>query len=301
MVGGARRRSSGCSRSHRLASFAASFTDPEAPGRETQFFSMLGMRAIYHQDWLATTLHPPISGWSRFEHDVWELYDLRTDRTQLRDLAAEHPDRLEELKGLWFYNAGVYKGLPLDDRTALEIISSPRPQPSEPRGRYVYYPDGADVPESVAVNIRRRSYTIAAGVTIDQAEAHGVLFAHGGVAGGHSLYLRDGRLHYVYNWLGERIQTVRATDPATMSATGTLTLYVDTVAAAEEEIMTQPGMFSLVGDGLCVGRDSGSAVSPDYRAPFPFVDGTIDRVIVDVSGDHYVDHEREVLAYIARD
>jgi len=301
-------------------SFAASFTDPDAPGRETQFFSMLGMRALYHQGWLATTLHPPISGWSHFEHDVWELYDLTTDRTQLRDLAAEQPDRLEELKGLWFYNAGVYKGLPLDDRTALEIISSPRPQPSEPRGRYVYYPDCAEVPESVGVNVRRRSYTIAAGVTIDQSEAQGVLFAHGGVAGGHALYLKDGRLQYVYNWLGERIQTVQAPDPvtpgahvltaefvktgddpATMSATGTLTLYVDTVAVADAEIMTQPGMFSLVGDGLCVGRDSGSAVSPEYRAPFAFVDGTIDRVIVDVSGDHYVDHEREVLAYIARD
>ena len=69
------------------------------------------------------------------------------------------------------------------------------------------------------------------------------------------------------------------------------------ICRAEE----QPGMFSLVGDGLCVGRDSGSAVSPDYRAPFRFVDGTIDRVIIDVSGDHYVDHEHEVLAYIARD
>ena len=84
-----------------------------------------------------------------------------------------------------------------------------------------------------------------------------------------------------------------------MSATGTLTLYVDTVADAE--IMTQPGIFSLVGDGLCVGRDRGPAVSPDYRAPFAFVDGTIDRVVVEVSGDHFVDHEREVLAYIARD
>jgi arylsulfatase len=280
---------------------------------------MLGMRALYHHGWLATALHPPISGWSNFQHDVWELYDLRSDRSQMHDLAAEHPHRLEELKGLWFYYAGIYKGLPLDDRTALEIISSPRPQPSEPRGRYVYYPDCADVPESVAVNVRRRSFTIAAGVTVAQPEAQGVLFAHGGVAGGHSLYLKDGRLHYVYNWLGERIQSVASPDaiptgahvlsaefqmtgddPETRSAVGTLTLYVDTVAVADAEIMTQPGMFSLVGDGLCVGRDSGSAVSPDYRTPFAFVDGTIDRVVVDVSGDHYVDHEREVLAYIAR-
>ena len=82
---------------------------------------------------------------------------------------------------------------------------------------------------------------------------------------------------------------------------GSLTLYVDTVAVADAEIMTQPGMFSLVGDGLSVGRDSASAVVPADRTPFPFVDGTIDRVVVDVSGDQYVDHEREVLADIARD
>ncbi|BBX57360.1 hypothetical protein MSHO_27050 [Mycobacterium shottsii] len=300
-------------------SFAASISDPQLPGRATQFYSMLGMRALYHQGWLATTLHPPLSGWRNFDKDRWELYDLRTDRTQLHDLADERLALLEELKGLWFYYAGVYKGLPLDDRTALEIMASPRPEPGEPRSHYVYYPDSADVPEAVAVNVRRRSFTIAAAVTIDTPEAEGVLFAHGGVAGGHSLFLKDGRLHYVYNWLGERIQTISALDPVstgthvltaefrktaddpdTFSALGTLTLYIDTEAVGEAQITTQPGTFSLTGDGLCVGRDSGSAVA-DYPAPFPFVGGTIDRVIVDVSGDHYVDHEKQVLAYIARD
>lgn len=250
---------------------------------------------------------------------MWELYDLRTDRTQMHNVADEKPALLEQLKGLWFYNAGVYKGLPLDDRTPMEILTSARPEPGEPRARYVYYPDTSDVPESVAVNIRRRSYTIAAAVGIDTPEAEGVLFAHGGVAGGHSLYIRDGRLHYVYNWLGERIQTVSSPgpvptgthvltaefqktgdDPDTNSAEGKLTLYVDADAVADAEIITQPGNFSLTGDGLCVGRDSGSAVA-DYSAPFPFVGGTIDRVIIDVSGDHYVDHEKEVLAYIMRD
>ena len=301
-------------------SFAASFADAAAAGRATQFYSMLGMRALYHEGWLATTLHPPISGWSNFEHDVWELYDLRSDRSQTRDIAAQHPDRLEELKGLWWYYAGVYKGLPLDDRSALEILNSPRPQPSEPRDRYVYYPDTAEIPEAVGVNIRRRSYTIAAGVDIDGPDAQGVLFAHGGVAGGHALYVKDGHLHYVYNWLGERVQTITSATPipagthvfsaafektgdeaATMSAVGTLTLYVDTEPVGDGEITTQPGMFSLVGDGLCVGRDSGSAVTPDYAAPFAFSGGTIDRVVIDVSGDHYVDHEKEVLAYIMRD
>ena len=302
------------------ASFAASFGDPQAPGRETQFYSMLGMRALYHQGWLATTLHPPLSGWGNFDEDVWELYDLRTDRTQTRNVADEHPDLLERLKGLWFYNAGVYKGLPLDDRTALEILNSPRPQPGRPRNRYVYYPGAAEVPESVAVNVRRRSYTIAAGAIIDTPEAEGVLFAHGGVGGGHSLFIEAGRLRYVYNWLGEDIQAVvseqavptgrhiftaefhkTGDDPLTHSALGRLTLYVDSDPVAQSEIKTQPGPFTLCGDGLCVGRDSGSAVSPDYVAPFPFTGGTIERVVIDVSGDPFIDHEKEVRAYLARD
>jgi hypothetical protein len=86
-----------------------------------------------------------------------------------------------------------------------------------------------------------------------------------------------------------------------MSAIGTLTLYVDMKPVGTATIMTQPGYFAAVGDGLCVGRDSASPVSPDYRAPFRFTGGSIERVVVDVSGDHYVDHEKEVAAWLMRD
>ncbi len=301
-------------------SVEATFADPAAPGRETQFYSMLGMRALYHQGWLANTLHPPISGWGQFHLDRWELYNLAEDRSQKNDVADQHPERLEELKGLWSYYAGIYKGLPLDDRTALEIISDVRPQPSEPRNRYVYYPGAAEVPESVSVNVRRRSYTIAAAVDLQTPEAEGVLFSQGARAGGHALYIQDGRLHYTFNWLGEDEQTVSSDadvptgahvltaefqktgdDAHTHSATGTLTLYVDTEAVGSGEVMTQPGMFGLSGSGAAVGRGNGSSVSSDYEGPFPFAGGTIERVVIDVSGDHYVDHEKEVLAYLARD
>jgi arylsulfatase len=107
-------------------SFAASLTDPAAAGRETQFYAMLGQRSIYHEGWLASTLHPPLSGWGKFERDEWELYNLTVDRAQSTDLAAQEPERLETLKSLWFYYAGIYNGLPLDDRTALEhpVIST---------------------------------------------------------------------------------------------------------------------------------------------------------------------------------
>ena len=85
------------------------------------------------------------------------------------------------------------------------------------------------------------------------------------------------------------------------SALGTLTLYVDTRPVGEAKIMTQPGTFSLVGDGLCVGRDSGSPISrEDYLPPFRFT-GAIDRVVVDVGGEPFHDHEKELQAWLTRD
>ena len=227
-------------------SFVPAIRDTKALEKDVQFYSMLGQRALYYQGWLANTLHPPLSGWSRFEHDTWELYHLKEDRAQMHNIADKNPEMLEKLKGLWYYYAGIYQGLPLDDRSAMELVTTPRPQPSRPRNRYIYYPDSADVPEMVAVSFRRRSYTIAAGAIIDSSGAEGVLFAQGGVTGGHSMYIKDKKLHYLYNWLGEKFQKVTSDieipsgkhaftaefvktgdHKETMSAVGTLTLYID--------------------------------------------------------------------------
>jgi arylsulfatase len=84
-------------------------------------------------------------------------------------------------------------------------------------------------------------------------------------------------------------------------ARGPLTLYVDGEAVGTETIVTQPGAFCLVGDGLCVGRDDASPVSPTYTAPFTFTGGTIDKVVVDVSGERYRDHEAEVRGWFILD
>ena len=91
---------------------------------------------------------------------------------------------------------------PLDDRSALEIIITPRPQLASPRDRYIYFPDTAEVPEAQAVNVRNRSFTIGALVDIPAPGAQGVLFAHGSRFGGHALYVKDNRLHYVNNFVG---------------------------------------------------------------------------------------------------
>ncbi|MFI5046292.1 MAG: arylsulfatase [Acidimicrobiia bacterium] len=303
-------------------SFAAALTDASVPGKDTQFYAMLGQRSIYHQGWLACSMHPPISGWGNFGHDEWELYDLEHDRSQSKNLAAQEPERLDEMKSLWFYFAGIYNGLPLDDRTAFEQVMAERPRGGPDRQQYTYYPDCADVPESSGVVIIGRSYTIAAGVAFDSADAEGVLYAHGGVAGGHSFYVQDRKLKYTFNWVGTTLQDVVAdaeltagphvctaaftasgpsTDPAMPGFAGTLALYVDDEKVGEGEIVTQPGDFCLVGDGICVGRDSASPVTPNYTAPYRFTGGTIDKVVVDVSGEAFVDAEAKVMAWFAKD
>ena len=183
--------------------------DAAAPTtRRSQFYAMLGSRAIWHDGWKAVTTHPTLSGWSHFNDDEWELYNTDVDRSELHNLAAERPDKLREMVNLWHVEAGANGAFPLDDRSALEIILTPRPVLTPARDRYVYFPDTADVPESQAVNIRNRSYVIGALVDIPTAGAEGILFAHGSRFGGHALFIKDSRLHYVYNFVGMQQQLV---------------------------------------------------------------------------------------------
>lgn len=303
-------------------SFAGALTDSGVPGRDTQFYAMLGQRSIYHEGWLAATVHPPLSGWGNFDSDEWELFHLEADRSQTTNLADQEPERLERMKALWFYNAGLYNGLPVDDRSALEQVLAERPHASPDRDRYVFYPDCSDVPESAGPHLPGRSYTIAAGVEVDSADAEGVLWAAGGIPGGHSLYVKDGKLRYTFNWVGTVLQDVvsdaaittgrhvfsaeftaegPSDDPQMPGTKGTLTLYVDDDPVASAPLVTQPGNFCLTGDGISVGRDSASAVTPEYESPYRFTGGTIDRVVVDVSGDRFLDHEAQVNAYLSID
>ena len=300
-----------------------SLEDATAPSaRSTQFYSMLGSRGIWHDGWKAVTTHPTIAGWSNFNADEWELYHTDVDRSELHDLAAEQPDKLRELVNLWFAEAGRNGAFPLDDRSPLEIILTPRPLLTPPRDRYVYFPDTADVPEQQAVNVRNRSFAIGALVDIPAAGAEGVLFAHGARFGGHALYVKDNKLHYVNSFAGMFEQKVDATEDVPIGddlilsasfekdgedppnvATGMLSLFYGDRKVGEGRIKTQPGFFSLAGEGLCIGRDSGEAVTDDYpgEVPYRFTGGTIKRVAVDVSGEPYLDLERQAEAMLARE
>ncbi|MCP2314938.1 arylsulfatase [Nocardia amikacinitolerans] len=304
-------------------SFKAALQDPAAEtGKDTQFYTMLGTRGIWHRGWFANTVHAATpSGWSHFDQDRWELYHIEEDRSQNRDLAAENPGKLEELKALWFSEAAKYNGLPLADLNILETLNRWRPYLVADRTNFTYYPGTAEVGIGAGVEIRGQSYSVLAEVTVDSPAAEGVLFKQGAGHGGHVLFVKDGRLHYLYNFMGEDEQWVSAPDSLPLGnhlfgvryeRTGTVdgshtplgevSLYIDdAVVASRSGMRTHPGTFGLAGGGIGVGRNGGQSVSSAYTAPYPFTGGTVAKVIVDTSGTPYIDVERELAAAFAKD
>jgi arylsulfatase len=192
-------------------------------------------------------------------------------------------------------------------------MTTPRPQLTAPRNRYVYFPGTAPVSEWQAVNTKNRSFVIGALVDIPAPGAEGVLFALGSRFRGHALYVKDNRLHYVNNFVGAEEQMIVGSEDIPIGenlilsasfekegmeptcATGTLSLYHGEKKVGEGKLKTQLGSFSIAGTGLFVGRHSGEAVTDDYpgESPYAFTGGTINRIAVDVSGDPYVDLERQ--------
>ena len=188
------------------------------------------------------------------------------------------------------------------------------------RDRYVYYPGTAPVPEGVAVNVRNRSYKILANVEITDADAGGVIFAHGSRFGGHALFIKDHKLHYVYNFLGikpeQKFVSTQELKPGKYTlgmeftrtgagphheSVGTMKLYVNDKVVAEGPMKTQPAKFTLSGDGLCVGYDSGDAVSAEYKSPGTFHGGTIQAVGVTVEKASYEALELEAKRALMRE
>ena len=190
--------------------------------------------------------------------------------------------------------------------------------PVPPGGQYTYYPGTTEIPERSAANVHGVSYRVLADVEFTP-ETEGVIFAAGSRFGGHALFVKDGELVYAYNFLGIPPE-VRITASAPSSGRhivgvdfakermgehhesyGPLKLYIGEDVVAEQEIRTMTGHFALCGEGLCIGYDSGDAVSGLYKPKFEFSGGSIAKVVFDVADDAYVDLERHFAAALARD
>jgi arylsulfatase A-like enzyme len=304
-------------------SFKAALDDPTADtGKDTQFYTMLGTRGIWHEGWFANTVHAATpAGWSHFDADRWELFHIEADRSQCHDLAAERPDKLEELQKLWFDEAAKYNGLPLADLNIFETLTRFRPYLVADRKNFTYYPDNSEIGLGAAPELRGQSFSVLADVTVDTTGAEGVLYKQGAGHGGHVLFVQDGHLHYIYNFMGEDEQKLSAPDPLPLGdhvfgvsydRTGTVegshtplgdvSLHVDgSVVATMSGVRTHPASFGLSGGGVAVGRNTGQAVSSSYKAPYPFTGGTIAKVVVDISGTPYLDVERELAQAFSKD
>ncbi|HVN51960.1 MAG TPA: arylsulfatase, partial [Acidimicrobiales bacterium] len=190
--------------------------DDQVERHDTQYFEMLGSRALYRRGWKAVTfkalapMYDDGDDWLQpFDDDSWELYHVAEDLSETEDLASAEPERLAEMVERWWDEARRNQVLPLDNRI-LHTILHPRPSPVQDRLTYRYHPWGAPVPEPVAVDVRNRPHMIVVDLTIPDGGADGVLLALGTVLGGWSLHVLDGRLRYVHNLYGKERHRVES-------------------------------------------------------------------------------------------
>ncbi len=259
--------------------------DDPATARQTQYFELLGNRAIYHDGWIAACFHGRLP-WVRFagyefdgDQEQWELYDIRNDFSQSNNLAAEFPNKMLELQDLFDSEAkrnGVY---PLRDGSA--PFGGPYSVPNALKGvkKMTYTTAHVRLPEAVVVNLKNSSHRITADIAVSQSPATGVIACQGGNMAGWSLYLDEsGRPTYLYNLYGHDLTFVAAPDPLNVgdhiievnyvhdggfAAGGMAALLVDGVKVGSARIeATVPIVFSMSGETFDVGCDTGAPVGP---------------------------------------
>jgi arylsulfatase len=269
-------------------SMAYSFDDAVAAERhQTQYFEMFCNRGIYHKGWTAVTKHR--TPWAAlaeklpaFDQDCWELYDTTTDWSQAKDLAKQQPDKLHELQRLWLIEAAKYNVLPLDDRTVARLNPDTAGRPQLVKGdRQLLFGGMGRLTESSILNLHNKSHAITADVVLPKEGAEGVIVALGGIIGGWSLYAKNGRLKYCYNFYGLKYSYTESTttlpkgrhqlrmefeyDGGGVAKGGNVTLYVDGKSVATGRVdETEPAIFSA--DETCdIGTEYGSSVTTDYN------------------------------------
>jgi arylsulfatase len=248
-------------------SMVYTFADATAEDRHTtQYFEMFGNRAMYHDGWLARTIHKaPWEAKPRrgLTDDVWGLFDTRSDFSLVNDLSEQHPDKLAELKALFMREAEKNHVLPIDDRTVERVNPALAGRPDLMAGRTsLTLSEGmTGMGENIFLNVKNRSMAITADVDVPNRRANGAILVQGGRFGGWALYVKDGVPAYDYNFLGLERFTVAATKPLPpgkstirfefayegggLGKGGTGTLFVNDRKVAEGRIeRTQPVIFS---------------------------------------------------------
>ncbi|MBI3466901.1 MAG: arylsulfatase [Planctomycetes bacterium] len=280
------------------------FDDAAAKDRRTtQYFEMFGNRAIYHDGWVAATRHsipwlmaplPP------FDQDRWELYHVAKDFSQADNLAAQNPQKLKELQELFVKEAIRNHVFPLDDRRVerFNAAIAGRPDLMGARTSLTLYEGMTGIAENAFINIKGRTHAITAEVEVPQSGASGVIIAQAGRFGGWSLYMKDSRVHEVYNFGGLARTTVSSPSPLTPGrhtvhyefiydggqpgSGGVSRMSIDGQRAGEVRVpRTMPFIYS--GDeGIDVGTDNETPVTEEYEEGNNKFNGTIHSVTVEL-------------------
>lgn len=313
-------------------SLAHSFNDASAESkRHTQYFEMFGHRSIYHEGWKAVCPFPgpsfaeaaekqryfgmPLTAELLTDLDAngWELYNTIDDPAETKNLAAEMPEKLQEMAQRWYAEAGQFGVLPLASSFFVRG-NVERPTIARSRQQYVYYPDAGPVSFAAAPKLYNRPHSITADVVIPEGGAEGILVTHGSRNAGYALLIKDNHLHYIHNYVGlDRFQ-VTSSEPVPTGAVslryefeptgkpnfkagkgspGRCQLYINNKLVGNLDIpYSTPNMFGVL--GLSTGYAAYDSVNPKiYQAPFRFT-GKIEQVVIDVSGELIKDDEAEL-------
>ena len=292
-------------------SFLYTFDDPNARERHTeQYFEIIGSRAIYKDGWWACArldkapwdfspqaLAPFAPGKWDPHDDTWELYCLPDDFTQANDLAAKHPDKLAELKELFWQEAERNRALPLLGSICVFFgILPPLPTIT----RYTFAGDVQNVQKGLVPRIAGRSYAIEAELEVPDSGAEGVILANADFIGGYGLWVDgEGRLNHTYSFLG--VESYRQTsdkpiptgdvavkmlfeaDEPKPGSGGNVTLWANGEPIGEGRVEHTAPMLLTSYAGMDISRDNGLVVDLDYedKAPYPFT-GTVKKVVFDL-------------------
>jgi arylsulfatase A-like enzyme len=268
--------------------------------RTTQYFEMFGDRAIYHDGWIASTKPPQppwLLGLAKMPDVIsgydWELYNLAEDYSQNNDVAAQNPQKLQELKDLFLVEASKYNVFPLDNSIVQRILA-PRPSATAGRNSFTYAGSVSGIPPSAAPDLLTKSYTITAEVEIPQGGAEGMLATMGGRFGGYGLYLVKGKPVFLYNllalqrfrWAGNDALTPGkhtimfdfTYDGPGPGKGGTGVLKVDDQEVARQTVPHTTPFLMTIDETFDVGVDTRSGVEDsDYQLPFAFT-GKLDGI-----------------------
>lgn len=284
-------------------SMYATFSQPTTQEfHKTQYFEIVGNRAIYNDGWVASVLHkapwesnPRVS----LQDDEWELFNVSEDFSEAKNIAADNPEKLKELQALFMKEAERFHVLPIDDRSIerFDPAQAGRPDLMAGRKSLTVYPGMYRMMENAFINVKNTSSSFTTEIEVKDG-ADGVILAMGGKFGGYSLYLKGGKPMFTYNWVGLKEYDVKGTkaipagkhtlkydfayDGGGLGKGGTCSIYLNGEKVGEGRIdNTNGNMFSL-DEGADVGFDEGTNVSSNYGVHGNDFSGKIHFVTIDI-------------------